>query len=346
MTIANLINESKKYFIDVQLQSALNQAVVVATCTDFESSKKALAVQQVNGRLDEAYQFAIAKAVATFIDEAVDEEATSYIAQVEITDNDAATNLEEINVSVETTSEVEEVSASAKKGPKGPYFDHVGREYHSLKRMCDDYGVTPYIYKKRLELGWSLEATLTTPLKTKETFVTEDAEDDVSENLEHFSDAKVAVENSINADTFPEIPNDLTGEGAENAIEMEAASSVEVASEEEVSVKIPEDHSNDENIASTEEVPNAEDSAEETEGAIPDSNSDDDDFVMDAIVGHAPFKVSESIEKIKKGNTQELKLFEMIKKSNLALERRGVQSPIYTQTKAYLRYAKNHGVEV
>ena len=48
-----------------------------------------------------------------------------------------------------------------------PCKDHLGKEYPSISAMVEAYGLTFYNYAKRIRRGWSLERTLTTPVKTK-----------------------------------------------------------------------------------------------------------------------------------------------------------------------------------
>ena len=44
-------------------------------------------------------------------------------------------------------------------------FDHLGNIYKSVSEMCKHYGLSVYVYEFRIRNGWSLEATLTTPVK-------------------------------------------------------------------------------------------------------------------------------------------------------------------------------------
>ncbi len=47
--------------------------------------------------------------------------------------------------------------------------DHLGNEFETIKAMIDHYGITRSAYDKRIRAGWSLEKTLTMPLrKTRE----------------------------------------------------------------------------------------------------------------------------------------------------------------------------------
>jgi len=43
--------------------------------------------------------------------------------------------------------------------------DHLGREFDSKYSMCKHYGISVSNYNNRLKLGWTLEETLTTPIK-------------------------------------------------------------------------------------------------------------------------------------------------------------------------------------
>ena len=43
---------------------------------------------------------------------------------------------------------------------KTPCTDHNGITYESIKDMCDAYGVTPTLYLKRIERGWSVKEAL------------------------------------------------------------------------------------------------------------------------------------------------------------------------------------------
>lgn len=45
--------------------------------------------------------------------------------------------------------------------------DHLGNTYKAQKEMCDFHGVSYDVYLKRLENGWSLEDSLTKPIKKK-----------------------------------------------------------------------------------------------------------------------------------------------------------------------------------
>ena len=42
--------------------------------------------------------------------------------------------------------------------------DHKGNEFTSVAAMCDHWGISPFVYYKRInKLKWSIEKTLTTP---------------------------------------------------------------------------------------------------------------------------------------------------------------------------------------
>ncbi|WP_044912795.1 hypothetical protein [Butyrivibrio sp. WCE2006] len=43
---------------------------------------------------------------------------------------------------------------------KTPCTDHNGITYESIKEMCDAFGVTPTLYLKRIERGWSVKEAL------------------------------------------------------------------------------------------------------------------------------------------------------------------------------------------
>lgn len=43
---------------------------------------------------------------------------------------------------------------------KTPCTDHKGITYESIKEMCDAYGVSPTLYLKRIERGWSHQEAL------------------------------------------------------------------------------------------------------------------------------------------------------------------------------------------
>ena len=46
--------------------------------------------------------------------------------------------------------------------------DHLGNEYNTIKELCSAYSITRHAYHKRIKSGWSLEKTLTTPVKVYE----------------------------------------------------------------------------------------------------------------------------------------------------------------------------------
>ena len=71
MKIEELMSKAKsqKLFLDVDVKSALDQAVAIAYCTDFNAEKKTVGIESVIGRLDYAMQVAMAKAVAEFLGE-------------------------------------------------------------------------------------------------------------------------------------------------------------------------------------------------------------------------------------------------------------------------------------
>lgn len=52
---------------------------------------------------------------------------------------------------------------SAHGGKPEVSHDHLGIEYPSLSEMCRTYGLDLGTYKSRLDMGWSVERTLTTP---------------------------------------------------------------------------------------------------------------------------------------------------------------------------------------
>lgn len=64
---ATMVALKNGLFLDVDVKEALGQAVVIATCQTLEGTK-ALGVQQVDGRLDEAVEQAMLKAVAKFVE--------------------------------------------------------------------------------------------------------------------------------------------------------------------------------------------------------------------------------------------------------------------------------------
>jgi DNA-binding transcriptional regulator YhcF (GntR family) len=45
--------------------------------------------------------------------------------------------------------------------------DHKGTLYKSHTRMCEHYGISRKLFEYRIAHGWSLEAALTTPPKTR-----------------------------------------------------------------------------------------------------------------------------------------------------------------------------------
>ena len=44
-------------------------------------------------------------------------------------------------------------------------YDHLGNRFNSIADMCKHWGINIGTYKKRVELGWSIEKILTTPVK-------------------------------------------------------------------------------------------------------------------------------------------------------------------------------------
>lgn len=43
--------------------------------------------------------------------------------------------------------------------------DHKGKCFTSISEMAEFYGITSQIFRNRMRVGWSLEKTLTTPIK-------------------------------------------------------------------------------------------------------------------------------------------------------------------------------------
>lgn len=54
------------------------------------------------------------------------------------------------------------------KYSKNPATDHLGNSYPSCHAMCQHYGLDMYLYKRRIEKGWSKEKALTTPSNYRE----------------------------------------------------------------------------------------------------------------------------------------------------------------------------------
>ena len=73
---ATMVAMNNNLFLDVDVKEALGQAVAIATCQTLEG-KKAIAVCQVENRLDFAIEMAMRKAVSQFVtDEALDLQET------------------------------------------------------------------------------------------------------------------------------------------------------------------------------------------------------------------------------------------------------------------------------
>lgn len=61
------------------------------------------------------------------------------------------------------------VSQKPRYGSKGREVkDHLGNEYVTLKDMLNTYGMSVYLYRSRVNKGWSLEQCLTTPKYTRD----------------------------------------------------------------------------------------------------------------------------------------------------------------------------------
>ena len=50
---------------------------------------------------------------------------------------------------------------------KQPCIDHLGNSFNSIASMCKHYNISRSTYNIRTKLGWSLDAILTTPIRTK-----------------------------------------------------------------------------------------------------------------------------------------------------------------------------------
>ena len=54
------------------------------------------------------------------------------------------------------------------KYSKNPVTDHLGNNYPSCHAMCQHYNLDMYLYKRRIEKGWSTEKALTMPSNYRE----------------------------------------------------------------------------------------------------------------------------------------------------------------------------------
>lgn len=56
------------------------------------------------------------------------------------------------------------LTTPTKKSANNKVCDHEGREFKSIKALCEHYGISRYVYKHRKKRNWSLEKILTTPM--------------------------------------------------------------------------------------------------------------------------------------------------------------------------------------
>lgn len=345
MKVTNLINEAKKYFIDVQAQTALNQAVVVASCTDFDSSKKTLGIHQVDGRLDDAYNMAIAKAVAAFINETVDEDVTPEVKNEDIvmpivtpvvsvmeipedTTNDEfveapkaaeaipasddveiSENVEAVSENAESESETEEPTSNDMTHEDGVVVDAESAEPEKMPVAKEDAPAT----ENEISVDEDTEDSAT-PFMEDTSEMNDTTSDKTEENSEDDS-----VRESDGVTTDEVVTNETSGEDVE-----ETTTETNVDSQEEKN-----------------ESENAEAQVDE-----PVEEMADDDFMIDAVVGCKPFKASESVKRLLAGNAKEESVLRMMKNAKALFDRRGVNPPINQQITRFFKYAEDHGVKI
>lgn len=298
-------------FSKIEIKEVLDQAVVLATTSNYEGTRETLAVKQVEGRLEDCVKAAIREAENAFFNNADDAAAAAVSVDEMVTDAVSENADDSLAATDEVVVEDEPVVETVAD-------DVVKAEAEVVKTDAEPKDVS--------------EEEMVIPAPVSDAELEELISDDDSASTENAEETATVAETEI-----PENAEETSVPETVPENESDSKDADETVTEESEKQPAPEE---------APAVPETE-TTDNTDVKEP-TPSDDDDFLV-TIGGHsaAPIMVSEAARLLLAGDRKEHGVLKgIINTAEWIKTRKGVSPNIAKQVQDYLRYVSAKGVDI